>query len=170
MKYILFLFFLIIVSSKKFSFKFINTPIYNSFPSCLFHSIVLLENTNFDNVNNEKKYDFVLDFTPIEDIASPNVIFKLLQGKNIQGMVRVSRFSKEFHKSIFTKEHFKNIFYSNKNTFFEDDTTQVTNENLKQLEIIDPYLVSIIKSWGSSFQIYKRNCRHFSNFLYKNYF
>ena len=161
MKFLLLLFFVTTVS-RKLSFKFMNTPIYNSIPICLFHSIVLVENNNVNTLNKEKNDVFAIDFTPTEDITSPKVILKLLKGKNIQGMVRVSRLSREHLKN--------NNLYSKNNPICECSDIQVTNENLKMLENIDPHLVFIIKSWGSSFQIYKRNCRHFSYFLKKNYF
>lgn len=167
MRNILFLLFFVTVISKKFSFKFINTPIYKSIPICLFHSVILLQsNSDLDKPNNEKNDRFVIDFCPVEDITEPTVILKLLQGKKIQGIVRLV---KEPHKTIF-REQIINNFYSKKNTFFENSNIEITNENLKELEKIDPDLVFIIKSWGTSFQIYNRNCRNFSNFLYRNYF
>jgi len=169
MKYFLFLLFFVTVFSKKFSLKIINTPIYKSIPIFLFHSIVFIETNDFENLNNEKNEVFAIDFSPIEDIGNPSIIFKLLQGKQIKGKIRISRFSKEVYKNIFSKEHLTNTFYSKKTTIFEGSNTQLTDENLKRLDIIDPYLVSIIKYWGSSFQIYKRNCRHFSRFLQKHY-
>ena len=162
MKYFLLLLFVVSSVSRKFSFKFINTPIYNSIPSCLFHSVVLIEKNDFHNVNKGKNHVFAVDFSPIENISSPNVILKLLKGKNIQGIVRVSRFSKEYLTN--------NNLYSKNNPISECSDIQLTNENLNALENIDPYLVFIIKSWGTSFQIYNRNCRHFSYFLKKHYF
>jgi hypothetical protein len=163
MKYLLVLLFVVTSTmSKKFLFKFINTPIYNSIPICLFHSVVLVEKNYFQNVNKDKTDVFAIDFSPIEDISSPNVIVKLLKGKNIQGMVRVSRLSKEHLTN--------NSLYSKNNPICECNDIQITNENLKTLETIDPYLVFVIKSWGSSFQIYNRNCRHFSHFLKTQYF
>ena len=160
MKYFLFLLFFVTALSNKFSFEFINTPIYKSIPIFPLHSIVILKNNDFKKDKNEV---FAVDFCPDEDIEKPNVIFKLLQGKKIQGRVRV------FHFSNFSSEPFKNNLYSKKTTIFENSDRQLTNENLKKLEYIDPYIVSIIKLWGSSFQIYNRNCRNFSNFFKKNY-
>jgi hypothetical protein len=72
MKYFLFLLFFVTTFSKKFSLKFINKPIYDSIPICPFHSIVILEN------NNEKNDVFAIDFSPLENITSPKVVFKLL--------------------------------------------------------------------------------------------
>jgi hypothetical protein len=161
MKYFLILLFVVTTFSRKLSLKFINTPIYNSIPSCLFHRVVLVENNDFQNVNKEKNDVFAIDFSPIEDISSPTVILKLLKGKNIQGMVRVSRFSKEYLTN--------NNLYSKNNPISECSNIQLTNENFNALENIDPYLVFVIKSWRTSFQIYNRNCRHFSYFLKKHY-
>jgi hypothetical protein len=170
MKYFsLLLFFLINVVSKKFSFKFINTPIYKSNPFCLFHSVVLLQNNECEKLNNEKNDVFAIDFSPIEDITSPNNILKLLLGKQIQGKVRIISFPKDIYKTIF-KDPFTNNLYSKNINIFEDFNSQLTNINLNKIEKIDPYLVSIIKSWGSSFQIYNRNCRNFSKFLQRQYF
>ena len=171
MKYFLFLLFFLVFApisiGKKFSLKIINTPIYSSIPICPFHSVVLLQNNNFENLNINKNEGFVIDFSPMEDISSRNVILKLLQGKTIQGKVRVFRFSTELCKTIF-REPLTNNLYSKK-SFYESSEIQVTNENIKKLENIDPYLVFIIKSWDSSFQIYNRNCRNFSDFLQRNY-
>ena len=169
MKYFLFVLFFITALSKKFSLKIMNTPIYQSIPICLFHSIVLLENNDFDNENNVKNDVFVVDFSPLEDIGSPNIIFKIVQGQKIQGNIRVCVLPKELYKPI-SREPWVNKLYSKKTTIFESVDSQVTNENLKKLENIDPYLVFIIKSWGTSFQLYNRNCRHFSNFLQRHYF
>ena len=161
MKFFLLLFF-VVTAFSKLSFKFMNTPIYNSIPICLFHSIVIVENNNVNTLNKQNNDAFAIDFSPTEDISSPKVILKMLKGKNIQGMVRVSRLSREHLKN--------NNLYSKNNPICECSDMQVTNENLKILENIDPQLVFIIKSWGSSFQIYNRNCRHFSHFLKKQYF
>lgn len=163
MKYFLFLLFFVTALSEKFSFKFINTPIYNSIPICPLHSITILQNNDLNLLNKENNDVFAIDFCPHEDIKTPNVIFKLLLGKKIQGRVRV------FHFSNFTSEPLTNNLYSKKTTIFETFDRQLTNKNLKKLEAIDPYIVFIIKSWGTSFQIYNRNCRHFSNFLKKHY-
>lgn len=168
MNYFLFFLFLVSVVSKKFLLKFINTPIYKSIPISLFHSVILLENNNINNPNSEENTFFAIDFCPIEDIGSPNVILKLLQGQNIQGKIRVFSFSKEFYKTI-SKEPLTNNLYSKETTIFESFNPQLSNENMRKLENIDSQLVLIIKSWGSSFQIYNRNCRHFSNFIKKHY-
>lgn len=92
--------------------------------------------------NNIVKY--AIDFSPVEDITNLNVICNLLLGKTIKGKIRIIDLS-------------KNIF---------DDNYTIT---LSELEKVDPYLTSIIKAWGSSFQLYYRNCRHFSRFI-KNYY
>ena len=144
---ILFLF-LIVTFSKKFSLKIINTPIYNSIPVFPLHSVVLL----YDDLNT-----FAIDFSPFEDITSPKTIIKLLQGKQIQGKLRLNNFSQNETKYLKNNKIFKN---------FDNNLTDI---NLKKLENIDSDIISIIKLWGSSFQIYKRNCRNFSYFLKKQY-
>ena len=162
MKYLLFLLCFITVASNKFSFRFINSPIYKSVPIFLFHRIILLE-------NKEKNHAFAIDFSPIDNIGNPSVILKLLQGKSIQGRIRIENFPEENYKFI-NKENLTNSLYVKENTILNGIEQNDTNENLLKLESIDPQLVFIIKSWGSSFQIYNRNCRHFANYLNNNYF
>jgi hypothetical protein len=162
MKYLLFLLFFITVASNKFSFRFINSPIYKSVPIFLFHRIILLE-------NKEKNHVFALDFSPMENIGNPSVILKLLQGRSIQGRIRVVNFPEENYKFI-NKENLTNSLYVKQNTFLNEIEQEETNENLLKLESIDPQLVFLVKSWGTSFQIYNRNCRHFCNYLNNNYF
>ena len=149
----LFLLYFIHVLSHMFSIKIINTPIYNSIPIIKLHSIVCLE-----NIINKNDDVFFVDFSPFEDISRPDVILKLFQGKKIQGKIRVFCFSKEFSKYIFTE-----------NNIFENLDTQISNENIKKLENIDADIVNIITSWEPSFQVYNRNCRHFSDYLQKKY-
>ena len=163
MNIFLILLFLVTVSSKKFSFQFINTPIYKSMPICLFHKIVLLEN---NEVNNEI---YAIDFSPVDNIASPNIILKLIKGEKIPGKLRLISLSKGIDKPIFNDTLTKNL-YSTQNNIFENCNSEITNYNLKKLEKSDPYLARIIEYWDTSFQIYKRNCHHFSSYLYNNYF
>jgi hypothetical protein len=153
------------IFSSKFSLKLINTPIYNSVPILKLHSIAVLQNNNnLEKLNNENNDVFLIDFSPVEDISSPNVIFKLLQGKKIPGKIRVFCISKSLLKDTITKD---NCLQNTK--FIDNLDPKLNNENIKKLEKIDSYLVNIINSWGSSFQVYNRNCRHFTNYLKKNY-
>lgn len=168
MRYFLFLLFFVITMSKKFSLQLINTPIFSSIPISLFHIVVLFQDNDFENINKHNNYIFAIDFSPNQNISSPNVILNLLLGKTIQGKIRVSCFSKGLCKTVY-REPLTNILYSTKNDFFENVDSQITLKNLKKLEDIHPNFVSIIKSWDLSFQIYKRNCRHFSKFLLKHY-
>jgi hypothetical protein len=152
----LFLFFSLFIAtvSNKFSIKVVHTPVYHSIPLCPFHNIIILQENDFENLNHEKNNFFAIDFSPSEDIGSPNIILKLLLGKNIQGKIRVFHFPKELYETFIR----------------EPLPDNPSPENFKNLKNIDPYLASIIQSWGSTFHIYNRNCRHFGNFLQRYYF
>jgi hypothetical protein len=163
MQFLLFLLlFFITVASNKFSFRFINSPIYKSVPIFLFHRIILLE-------NKEKTHVFALDFSPIENIGYPSIILKLLQGKSIQGRIRIAIFPEANYKFIY-KDNLTNSLNLKQNIIFEGVDQDVTNQNLLKLASIDPQVVFLVKSWGTLFQLYKRNCRHFCNYLNNNYF
>ena len=154
MKLFMFLAFWGCALSKRFSTKVLHSPIYHATPMCNLHSVILFKEGDFENPNNEFNDVFAVDFCPFEDIGSPQVILKLLSGKTIQGKIRVF--------------HFDNILYPDLiRELLRDDPPK---NGLKQLEEVDPYLTSIIKSWGSSFQLYTRNCRHFSRYLCRYYF
>jgi hypothetical protein len=90
---------------------------------------------------------YAIDFSPVEDITKGQVIQNLLLGKTIKGKIRIFDLSKIEDKNI-------------KNQAIVD---------FQELEKIDPYLASILKVWGSSFQIYNRNCRHFTRFIKQYY-
>ena len=162
MRHFLLLFFAIAIEMCicKKVLKVINTPVFSSIPVSLLHNVVLFE------ANDVEKY--AIDFSPSENIESPNVILKLLLGKTIQGRIRVSCFSKELCQSVH-REPFTSILYSTKNDFFEKIDSQITDKNLNKIDDIDPHFVNTIKSWDLSYQIYKRNCRHFTQFLLQHH-
>ena len=146
---------------KKFSFKFIHTPIYKSNPVCLFHKSVIL-------INNETQDIYAIDFSPVENISSPNVLIKILLGQKVKGKIRISNICKELYDS-FSGEPFRNNFYATNTKIFENNDYCISCENMKKLEKQDSGLVSIIKCWEKSFQLYDRNCHCFCHFLEKHY-
>lgn len=83
---------------------------------------------------------YAIDFSPHENITKFNVIFRLLLGKIIKGKIRIIDLSK--------------------NSLDENHSI-----SFSEFEKIDPYLTSILRTWGSSFQLYNRNCRDFSKFV-----
>ena len=151
MKYFIYLLlFMTFNSAKTLRLKIINTPIYNFIPFLAFHHIALIYNENDI---------FSIDFSPNENINSPYIIIKLLQGKNIKGKIRINHIK---DKSI-------NIYKLKSNIFFENYNSQFLEENFEKLKKIDYCIVDSIKLWNTSFQLYKRNCQHFCKFLQLNY-
>jgi hypothetical protein len=164
-KFLVILLLLINTYSNKLLIKLINTPVYHFIPIIKLHSIAVLQN-NVSEKNHHNNQDiFLIDFSPIDDISSPDVIFKIIQGKPIRGKIRVLCFSQEDSKSIIRENSNKDLFLNN-NKLMDNLDPIISNENLKKLKKIDPYIVTIINLWDPSFQIYKRNCRHFSKFLF----
>jgi len=138
-KLYIFALYLITCYSTYFTCKIINTPIYPFVPILRLHNIVILEKNDIPM--------YAIDFSPVEDITKGQVIQNLLLGKTIKGKIRIFDLSKIEDKNI-------------KNQAIVD---------FQELEKIDPYLASILKVWGSSFQIYNRNCRHFTRFIKQYY-
>jgi len=138
-KLYIFALYLITCYSTYFTCKIINTPIYPFVPILRLHNIVILEKNDIPM--------YAIDFSPVEDITKGQVIQNLLLGKTIKGKIRIFDLSKIEDKNI-------------KNQAIVD---------FQELEKIDPYLASILKVWGSSFQIYNRNCRHFTRFITQYY-
>lgn len=118
--------------------KIINTPICSN-KLLKFHHIVLLKKTPFMD-NQTVYYDMhAIDFLPCGNL------FEILLGRDVRGKVRIFYFYKcvasDIHKTIIQQGH---IYQKNN---------------------VNPKLYDKIKKWDLRFNLYNRNCHHFSNFL-----
>lgn len=137
--------------------KIINTPIFENFNIIKLHNVVLLHdqcinlNTQINyNINeNTKQYKniYIIDYSPIDDITKPDVLLKIILGKNINGKV--------------------NIFY-----FDKIEKKDIINQSYKKIpskiKLLNKKIYKIIDSWDSSFNLYNHNCRHFSHYFVKS--
>lgn len=145
-------FFLLIthIFSKKLYTKIIHTPIYEPLKSCIFHNIVFMKKTPFND--NHQEYDdvYAIDFSPVENISDWRIALKLLLGKSVKGKLRLVYFDRIDKKSIQ-----KDIMSSEPVISFET------------INDIDPDIYDKIINWKPLFQLYNHNCKHFSRYLYK---
>lgn len=134
--------------------KIINTPIFENFNMIKLHNVVLL-NEQYINLNTEDTHSlhfeykniYIIDYSPIEDITKPDVLLKIILGKNINGKV--------------------NIFY-----FDKIEKKDIINQSYKKIsskiKLLNKKIYKIIDSWDSSFNLYNHNCRHFSHYFVKS--
>jgi len=129
--------------------KIINTPICSN-KLLKFHHIVLLKKTPFMD-NQTVYYDMhAIDFLPCGNL------FEILLGRDVRGKVRIFYFYKcvasDIHKTIIQQGH----IYQKKNV---NPKLYIYQKN------VNPKLYDKIKKWDLRFNLYNRNCHHFSNFL-----
>uniref|UniRef100_A0A6C0DAE0 Uncharacterized protein n=1 Tax=viral metagenome TaxID=1070528 RepID=A0A6C0DAE0_9ZZZZ len=122
--------------------KIIRTPLYRSIPLIKMHDMVILENPELNNV-------FVVDFSPVEDISKPYVLFRMFTGNNIKGKLRVFYVEK------------KNIINELGKTQKLHDLNEIKNYNMD--------IYNIINNWNTSFNVYNHNCKDFSKYLIKSF-
>jgi len=143
----IFILFFINIVSGIFYTKIINTPIFEG-NLLNYHHIVLLQKKEF--INNQTKYDdiYAIDFCPIGNL------FEIISGKKIKGKIRMLYIKESNIKDIY---NIHNILNTNNNL-----------EILSKIKNIDIKIYNKINNWDLFFQLYNRNCRHFSNYLLNN--
>jgi hypothetical protein len=145
MQYIIFLLILLNVASSIFYTKIINTPIYSK-KLLKYHHIVLLQNKPFINGQTIYSNIYAIDFCPCG-----NNLFEIISGKVMKGELRIFYINycktSDVYKVIKKKINKHHLIYEIKN--------------------IDIEIFNKLKSWNISFQLYKRNCRHFSAYITK---
>jgi hypothetical protein len=104
--------------------------------------MVILENPDLNNV-------YVVDFSPVEDISKPDVLFRMFTGNNIKGKLRVFHVEK------------KNIINELGKTQKLHDLNEIKNYNMD--------IYNIINNWNTSFNVYNHNCKDFSKYLIKSF-
>jgi len=130
--------------------KIIHTPVYDSNQLCKHHHVVLIQDNPFIEDQCEYNRIYAVYFSPDEDISDPIVIFRMIMGKDIKAKVRVVYLD---HLNI------NNIIYN-----------PLNNCELAPIESIidlDLSLYCAILQWEPVFQLYNRNCQHFSHYLCK---
>ena len=143
-------FFLLIthIFSKKLYIKIIHTPIYEPLKLCIFHNIVFMKKTPFNDNHHEYDDVYAIDFSPVDDITDWRIALKLLFGKAIKGKIRLIYFDCIDEKLI------QKDIMSTKPTI-----------SLETIREIDPDIYDKIINWKPTFQLYNSNCKHFSSYL-----
>lgn len=146
--YIIFLFFL-------FNNDYMNKNLYKRYASILnFLPIVRLHDIIVVPVNNSI---LTIDYTPINQ-SQPIVLLKLFMGKYLPAEVRIRRMRvwnlREWYNSpcIIVDDITDNLM-RNKIIKVIDNWNCIDNSNTKKIGM----------------NLYKRNCKHFSNFFIKNF-
>ena len=136
---------LINISYGIFYTKIMNTPIFSN-KLLKYHHIVLLKKTPF--IKNQTTYNdiYIVDFIPYGNV------FELILGKKIKGTIRIFYIDKCMASDIY-----RIILIKKKQ-----------NNKLKllyEIKNIDTKLFNKLTNWDLSFNIYNRNCRHFSKYI-----
>ena len=134
--------------ARKFFTRIINTPVYDSNLLCTHHHVILLKKDPFTYKQKEYKYIYAVDFSPSEDITDPKVLFGMLIGKKIQAKVRIAYVNKLDVSSL-----------------IQNPLNTQRLSSLESIKYVDPDLYNTINNWELSFQLYKRNCQHFSRYI-----
>jgi hypothetical protein len=122
-----------------------NTPIISN-ELLKYHHIILLQKTPFMNNQTIYKDIYVIDFIPCGNL------FEVISGKKIKGNIRI------FYIDDCTSSNIYNTILTKKK---QNNSLKFLNE----IKNIDIKLYNKIKNWNLSFNIYNRNCQHFSNYI-----
>jgi len=125
--------------------KIINTPIFSS-KSLRYHHIVLLQKTPFSKNQTTYKDIYIIDFIPCGNL------FEIVMGKKIKGDIRIIYIDKCNSSNIYETMLSK----------------KKENNKIHEIKLIDTKLYNKIKNWDLSFNLYTRNCQHFSNYIINN--
>ena len=146
--YIIFLFFL-------FNNDDMNKNLYKRYASILnFLPIVRLHDIIVVPVNNSI---LTIDYTPINQ-SQPSVLLKLFVGKYLPAEVRIRRMrvwnlTEWYNSPCIILDDISDNLMRNKITKVIDNWNCIDNSNTKKIGM----------------NLYKRNCKHFSNFFIKNF-
>jgi hypothetical protein len=121
--------------------KIINTPIFSN-TLLKYHHIVLLQKTPFSKNQTTYKNIYIIDFIPCGNL------FEIIMGKKIKGDIRV----------IYINE-------CNSSNIYETLLSKKKENKIYEIKHIDTKLYNKIKTWDLSFNLYNRNCQHFSKYL-----
>ena len=189
-------FFLLIthIFSKKLYIKIIHTPIYEPLKLCIFHNIVFMKKTPFNDNHHEYDDVYAIDFSPVDNIFDWRIALKLLLGKSVKGKLRLVYFDridkKSIQKEIMSREpviSFEGFTgtphpagasceqssltkgavkpRSSLDVVRADDLRSVKSTDDETIDDIDPDLYDKIINWKPLFQLYNHNCKHFSRYL-----
>jgi len=142
----LLLFFFINIAKSIFYTKIIKTPIFKE-KILNYHHIVLLQKKPF--VRNQTEYNdiYAVDFCPISNL------FDIIIGKKVKAEIRM----------LYIKEsNIKDIYNIHK-----DLNNNNNNKFLSEIKKIDINVYNKINNWDLFFNLYNRNCQHFSKYLTK---
>jgi len=128
--------------------KVIQSPIFESNKICNYHHIVLLKETPFIEDNYEYSDTYAVDFSPTNDITDASMAWKMLLGKRVMGKIRMVYFDKIDYFSLVSSSLDKYMPCS-----------------IEQIKKIDQTIYCKINCWKQEFQLYNRNCQHFSRYL-----
>lgn len=141
-----FILFFINMATGIFYTKIIKTPIFKE-KILNHHHIVLLQKNPF--IKNQAEYNdiYAVDFCPISNL------FDIIIGKKVKAKIRMLYIKKMNTKDIY-------------NITMHLDTNN-NNKILSEIKEIDINVYNKINNWDLFFNLYNRNCQHFSKYLTK---
>jgi len=124
--------------------------ILNFVPMLRVHDIIVF---------NDNGSILTIDYTPINQ-SNPNVLMRLLIGKSVPAEIRLRKMS----TWNLTE------WYSLPNIDISDiDDIELRNKIIRIIDSWNQKHMDIIIDRGLKMNLYKRNCKHFSNFLIRNF-
>lgn len=111
-------------------------------------------------VFSDNGHVLTVDYTPINQ-SNPNVIMRLLIGKSVPAEVRIRKMATWNLEEWYG---LPNISVS------EIEDIDLRNKIIRVIDAWNQKNMDIVIDRGLEMNLYKRNCKHFSNFVIRNFF
>lgn len=152
-----------IIKNINFSIKKIHSSIFHFLPILKFHEIILIKTDN--------KELYTLDFTPIHQ-KETSTLFNLFIGNNVNANIRIRNINISKNEINDKINEIKIIeLWNNMNDISEKESEILSKKTLNKIKnkSLKLFIKNSIIKWPNKMNLYKCNCIHYGNYVYRNY-